>query len=218
MSHQLYQYLAVLDFEATCLEGQLMQPQEVIEFPTVLVDTATLTVVDEFHEYVRPTVHPTLSPFCTTLTGIQQSTVDISSAFPEVFARYLRWLEGVLAKGSVLFVTCGDWDLKTMLPTQCHNLGLSVPPVFATWCNIKRQFEGAFPKHRMHSMPQMLTDLGLPLIGHHHNGLDDSRNIAAAARELMRRGAVFDATNDKKLPKKGKGLPFMVNVHAKVKR
>jgi len=26
----------------------------------------------EFHSYVRPTVNPILSAFCTTLTGIQQ--------------------------------------------------------------------------------------------------------------------------------------------------
>lgn len=32
---QPYDYLAVLDFEAQCLEGERIKPQEIIEFPTV---------------------------------------------------------------------------------------------------------------------------------------------------------------------------------------
>ena len=33
---------------------------------------SSLVKVDEFHTYVRPTFRPTLSDFCTTLTGISQ--------------------------------------------------------------------------------------------------------------------------------------------------
>lgn len=32
----------------------------------------TLEVVDEYHSFVKPTWKPTLSAFCTELTGIQQ--------------------------------------------------------------------------------------------------------------------------------------------------
>ena len=47
-------------------------PPEVIEFPTVLLDAASLEVVDEFRVYVRPVRNPVLTPFCTSLTGIEQ--------------------------------------------------------------------------------------------------------------------------------------------------
>lgn len=47
-------------------------PIEVIEFPTVLLDAASLEVVDEFRVYVRPVRNPTLTRFCTSLTGIEQ--------------------------------------------------------------------------------------------------------------------------------------------------
>ena len=43
-----------------------------IEFPTVLMDAGSLEVLDEFRAYVRPVQNPTLTPFCTALTGIQQ--------------------------------------------------------------------------------------------------------------------------------------------------
>ena len=62
----------VLDFEATCDKPKQMEPQEIIEFPLVLVDAKTLKQVDEFRTYVRPSFHPELTNFCKELTGIQQ--------------------------------------------------------------------------------------------------------------------------------------------------
>lgn len=64
-------YLLILDFEATCgdaVEGQ----NEIIEFPTLVYDLKEDKVQFTFHEYVRPVIHPTLTPFCVDLTGITQ--------------------------------------------------------------------------------------------------------------------------------------------------
>ena len=43
----------VLDIEATCDNEKKMEPQEIIEFPLVLVDPKTLKQVDEFRTSVR---------------------------------------------------------------------------------------------------------------------------------------------------------------------
>lgn len=70
---QKYDYLLVLDFEATCNEGSKLKPQEIIEFPCALINTKkSFDVVSIFHEYVRPVHHPKLTTFCTELTGITQ--------------------------------------------------------------------------------------------------------------------------------------------------
>ena len=70
---ECYDYLAVIDFEATCQENNTADyKHEIIEFPIVLVDTAQRKIVDEFHSYVRPVLNPRLTEFCTTLTGITQ--------------------------------------------------------------------------------------------------------------------------------------------------
>lgn len=37
-----------------------------------------------------------------------------------------------------IFVTCGDWDLKVMLPDQCQYLGLPVADYFKQWINLKK--------------------------------------------------------------------------------
>ena len=43
-----------------------------VEFPAVLLNTSTGEVESEFHSYVQPQERPTLSDFCTELTGITQ--------------------------------------------------------------------------------------------------------------------------------------------------
>ena len=49
-------------------------------------------------------------------------------------------------------MTCGDWDLKTALPTQCRLSGVAVPPHFSRWCNMKRSFQEHYELPRMVGM------------------------------------------------------------------
>jgi len=72
---QEFQYFVVIDFEATCDKEKKPHPQEIIEFPSVLVNSMTGQVEDCFQIYVRPTYNQLLSDFCRELTGIQQTQV-----------------------------------------------------------------------------------------------------------------------------------------------
>mmetsp|Transcript_41653 Transcript_41653/g.71769 ORF Transcript_41653/g.71769 Transcript_41653/m.71769 type:complete len:176 (+) Transcript_41653:103-630(+) len=137
-------YYAVLDFEATCDNKFRIRPQEIIEFPTVLIDAYTLEPISEFQTYVRPIHNPTLSAFCTELTGIQQEWVDVAPNFTEALELHRQWMDaqGLLpSQGKkVLFVTCGDWDLRQMLPAQCKLTETNIPSYFQEWVNIKDIF------------------------------------------------------------------------------
>jgi ERI1 exoribonuclease 3 len=195
---QKFDYICVLDFEATCDRGS-WPTQEIIEFPVVPIDTKTLSVHEEiFHRYVRPVSCPQLTPFCTELTGIQQATVDQAEPFLAVFSafdQYLSCLTENRAK-SVCFVTCGDWDLKTMLPKQCRALGLPVPSYFTKWINIKHVYQKTFRK-KAGGMMGMLQDLGITHTGRHHSGIDDVKNIANIVIHLIQAHQVeFDITFD----------------------
>jgi ERI1 exoribonuclease 3 len=181
-------YYLVLDFEATCDEGKQPFPQEIIEFPVIKVNGRTLETEDIFHTYISPEAHPILTPFCTQLTGITQDKVDGQPTLSQALNDFHSWLgrNGLLESDvSFSFVTCGDWDLKTMLPGQAKYFNISLPGYFNTWINIKKVFQkvkGVHPK----GMPDMLTRLGLNLDGRHHSGIDDSRNIAKILIELAK--------------------------------
>ncbi|CAF3998651.1 unnamed protein product, partial [Rotaria sp. Silwood1] len=73
MIEQPFEYIAVLDFEATCEENQgKTYRNETIEFPIVLTDVKQQTIIGKFHSYCRPVIKPILSKFCTQLTSIKK--------------------------------------------------------------------------------------------------------------------------------------------------
>jgi len=198
-------HLIVLDFEATCDDVHPPSPQEIIEFPSVLLSAHTLEVVAEFESFVRPAHHPTLTSFCRELTGIEQAQVDAAPLFTEVFAAHQAWLAShglPLVPGdeglAYAFVTCGDWDLKTMLPAQLRACDLdlrTVPAAYQQWINIKHPFRAAMKQRRGPAgMPHMLETLGLALEGRHHRGIDDCRNIARIVRALAAAGTSLQVT------------------------
>ena len=188
-----FSHLVVLDFEATCDEREPPDPQEIIELPSVLLDGATLEVLDEFETFVRPVHHPTLTSFCTALTSITQADVDAAPPFPAALEAHLAWLRshGLPTEGDALpwaFVTCGDWDLRTMLPAQLATAGFDhVPAPHRRWINVKVPFRRWDGKMRRAGMARMLEALGLELEGRHHRGIDDCRNIAKIVRALVAR-------------------------------
>lgn len=200
---QSFDYFLVLDFEATCDDDKAFGPQEIIEFPTLLLNSKTLDIEDKFHFYVRPTQRPKLTKFCINLTGITQDKVSQGLPFEEVLQLFDEWLleKCIKKEASFAFVTCGDWDLKTMLPKQLNLLGeegrkraSSPPPHFRKWINIKKTFSDLYsspPK----GMPGMLAHLGLELVGRHHSGIDDCGNIAQILVRLIKDGAFLEITN-----------------------
>jgi len=95
---------------------------------------------------------------------------------------------------SFIFVTCGDWDLKTMLPKQCDLSRVKVPKAFSQWINLKIAFGDFFKKARARGMTEMLEDLDIPLVGRHHSGIDDARNIAAVMMKMLKQGYVATPT------------------------
>jgi len=103
-------------------------------------------------------------------------------------------------------VTCGDWDLKSMLPRQCKQCNIPVPTWTTSFINIKRTFDqhlnnrngdGLFQISTAgNSLGRMLHTIGLNFQGHMHSGLDDTLNIAALLIYLLKDGAVINNPNN----------------------
>lgn len=177
--------LLVLDFEATCDSKRgTIRPQEIIEFPVLNVETNSFEIVGTFHRYVKPEIHPTLTPFCTSLTGIIQDMVEDEAPLKTVMEDFHKWLLSQdLFNKEFAFVTCGDWDLKELLPRQFLHTGQVIPAYFKSWINIKMIFAestGVYPRNLSH----MLSHANLVQSGRLHSGIDDCRNIAAVVRFL----------------------------------
>uniref|UniRef100_A0A8B9GRV2 Exoribonuclease 1 n=1 Tax=Astyanax mexicanus TaxID=7994 RepID=A0A8B9GRV2_ASTMX len=138
-----YDYICVVDFEATCEENNPSDfVHEIIEFPVVLIDTHTLEMVDYFQEYVKPELNPQLSDFCVELTGITQEMVDEADTFPKVFRRVVSWLQKkeLGTKYKYALLTDGSWDMSKFLYTQCRLSRIRYPQFARKWINIRKSY------------------------------------------------------------------------------
>ncbi|KAG8986394.1 ERI1 exoribonuclease 3 [Tulasnella sp. JGI-2019a] len=222
-TQQTLKYLLVLDFEATCGEkGFPVHEQEIIEFPTLLYNIEERKIQATFAEYVRPVRQPTLTEFCTGLTGITQETVDKADVFPQVWKRFNEFLTKHKAfeePESFAFVTCGAWDLTTMLPKQLKYeasvapatspISITLPSPFDRVINIKKPFTALYKTSSDRGMAGMLSLVKLKLEGRHHSGIDDCRNISRIVGKMLQDGWIPE------IPAKSSTVPRGVRTAAK---
>eukprot|EP01127_Copromyxa_protea_P024230 TRINITY_DN9426_c0_g1_i1.p1 TRINITY_DN9426_c0_g1~~TRINITY_DN9426_c0_g1_i1.p1 ORF type:complete len:205 (-),score=44.29 TRINITY_DN9426_c0_g1_i1:5-619(-) len=150
---------AVLDFKATCDEPVQLETQEIIEVSAVFLNVSQGKVVNqlEFHSYCKPLVNPTLSKFCTELTGISQDKVDEA---PSLFVAMMMlkdfWAEHGLEEDDFAWVCCGDENLGELLPGVYSILHSHVDPSFRQWIDLKTIFQKVYKLEEKPSLTQMM--------------------------------------------------------------
>lgn len=184
MNLQHYNYYLVVDLEATCCDrGNLRkQEMEIIEIGAVMLESKTLTIVDEFQSFVKPIRHPMLTEFCKSLTSISQAQVNEAPTYPEAIALMKNWLSGY---SNAVFGSWGDYDRKQF--QQDSNFHKVPFPIAYPHVNLKKLFSEAQGLQKRLGMVKALEMAGLPLGGTHHRGIDDARNIAKLLPYILER-------------------------------
>ncbi|NWI16761.1 ERI2 exoribonuclease, partial [Crypturellus soui] len=207
---QPFAYVAVVDLEATCWQDAGRRPPETIEFPAVLLNTASGEVEAEFHSYVQPQEHPLLSAFCTELTGITQNQVEEGVPLSICLSQFLKWIQKIQKEKKILFisdipnhstseaklctfVTWTDWDLGVCLHYECKRKQLRKPDILNAWIDLKATYK-LFYNRKPQGLKGALQDLGIAFVGREHSGLDDSRNTARLAWRMICDGCVLKVT------------------------
>ncbi|CCW67439.1 unnamed protein product [Phytomonas sp. Hart1] len=196
LDQQLFDFLIVVDVEATCEARQANFPHEVIEFPALLVDIRR-GVVDpgrSFRTFVKPWRNPVLTEFCTTLTGIQQADVDGAPDLAEAIRRFEKWYLQTIPRGAkVVFAADGPWDFRKFF-YEYHVLRdhVRLPSIFYEYLDIRTTFSRYFNHGSPMKLDAMLSSMGLAFEGRPHCGFDDAYNIARLAIAMMKAGCVFD--------------------------
>uniref|UniRef100_A0A493T672 ERI1 exoribonuclease family member 2 n=1 Tax=Anas platyrhynchos platyrhynchos TaxID=8840 RepID=A0A493T672_ANAPP len=129
-----------------------------VEFPAVLLNTATGEIEAEFHTYVQPQEHPVLSEFCTELTGITQNQVDEGVPLNICLSQFLKWIQKIQQEKKIVFssdtpsnsiseakpctfVTWTDWDLGVCLQYECKRKQLRKPDILNSWIDLKATYK-----------------------------------------------------------------------------
>lgn len=100
-----FDYVVVIDFEATCDEGNTgftRESQEVIEFPWVVVDLHNGVVCDQKRVYVKPEWTKELSAFCVEKTGITNDNLQDAPDLVEALSQFDLYVnDNFISKGTL---------------------------------------------------------------------------------------------------------------------
>ena len=176
--------LNVVDIEATCWakNAQTRHVSDIIEIGLTTVDLAAGERLAKYKILVRPE-RSTVSDFCTELTGLTQDAVDSGMSFAEACG--LLSTEHKAAGRP--WASWGDYDRNQFL-RQCADTGVAYP-FGEVHVNAKAVFAAAHRGHRGgRGMTAALQIAAIPLEGRHHDGADDSWNIAALILHLQAAG------------------------------
>lgn len=172
--------ILVIDVEATCWEGPPPpgQEAEIIEVGYALLDVPARDVVEGGSLLVRPQ-RSRVGPFCTALTTLTQAQVEQGVSFAEA----CRFLTETLDARSWTWASYGDYD-RAQFARQCASFGVPYP-FGEAHLNVKRLFARTHGLPREVGMAAALKIAERPLVGTHHRGGDDARNIAGILADLL---------------------------------
>ncbi|XP_017778854.1 PREDICTED: ERI1 exoribonuclease 2 [Nicrophorus vespilloides] len=205
-SEQIFNFLLVLDFEATCWnKNECSAPSEIIEFSVVLYDIKLCKILNQFQQYVMPFEYPKLSNFCTSLTGITQKQVDAGVPIGTCLLLFNNWLKDLYKKHKFVFdskdadkkqcafVTWSDWDLGICLRKECKRKNIPKSDVFNKWIDLRALYM-EFYNRRPKGLEGALSEVGLKFVGKQHSGLDDAKNTAYLAGRMISEGVELRIT------------------------
>jgi 3'-5' exoribonuclease 1 len=186
-----YQHILVVDLEATCCDLQSIprHQMETIEIGAVIVNIASLEIIDEFQTFIKPSRHPVLTEFCLQLTSITQNQVDTAPTFPAAIKLWQPWLAQF---DKTIFGSWGAFDRKQFQQDSKHHQ-IDLPyPVSSNHINLKELFSTTQSLNKRYGMTQALNLAHITLTGTHHRGIDDARNISKLLPYILGRKTIIE--------------------------
>lgn len=183
-------HICILDFEATCWEDR--NDHEIIEFPSILLKWTNNSIeeISRIQIFVKPKNNPILSEFCSKLTGITQQQIDNGVNLESAINQHFNWIKQHSDPNRTTIVTCGHWDIKTMLYQDLKNNNISYPHnIYSRYANIKQLFCLMTNNNMKNAnFTRMMAHFDMKIEGRHHSGIDDCHNIARIFCKLVNMG------------------------------
>lgn len=163
----------VFDLEATCWkDNPLNQESEIIEIGAFKLDEYG-EVLSSFSKFVKPILHPFLSPYCKHLTSIEQEDINKAQTFDKVIEAFKDWVD--IYGEEYWLCAWGKFDQK-LLEKDCvlHRLesGWLEP-----YIDLKKQYHEIKGRNKLSGMQKVLKQEGFQFEGTPHRANYDAANL-----------------------------------------
>lgn len=174
-----FKEILVVDIESTCWEEPRIEDNgEIIEIGICPIETKSGDLLESRGIIVNPK-NSKVSEFCTKLTTLTQEDVDSGISFKDA----CNILVDEYHSKKYVWASYGSYD-KNQFETQCKRENVGYPFAKAH-INIKILFALRYSLKRDVGMVKALKLLDMPLVGTHHRGIDDARNIANILSKIL---------------------------------
>lgn len=172
----------VIDVESTCWDTKTDNISEIIQIGITQVNLTYPGLMSGTHSvFIKPTRSDKLSEFCKELTGLTDEDVFY---YGIPFQEAIRELRVSHKIHRLPWASWGDYDRKKFVEDAELN---NVPyPMSMQHLNLKLMYSTLTRSSRL-GMDKALENLGLELIGRHHDGGDDAFNIARILLQMIAR-------------------------------
>lgn len=163
----------IYDLEATCWENPPPgYVQETIEIGAFRVNHFG-EVRGKFNRFIRPVLHPVLSPFCRQLTTIEQQDVNRANTFPTVIQEFIDW--AYIEEDEYVLCSWGNFDRK-QFASDCalHRLDADWT---ARHVNLKEQYTKMKRLRNSIGLRKAVEREEILFTGQHHRGISDAENL-----------------------------------------
>jgi DNA polymerase III epsilon subunit-like protein len=157
-------------------------PFEILQIGAVKLDQELHTVA-AFNRLVKPTLHTTVSPFITELTGITTGQVDKEERFPEVYPEFT----GFIGDTDSVFCVWGKTDVKELFRNvSYHSLDKELLP--KRYINIQpyASLQLGQSKKKLPRLKNTVEALDIPITFPFHDAGNDAHYTAEIFKKLYR--------------------------------
>ncbi|MAH04156.1 MAG: exonuclease domain-containing protein [Alphaproteobacteria bacterium] len=155
------------------------QEPEIIQIAAIMVETKNFTeVAPAFNIFIKPTLNPSLSPYCTKLTSI---TDDILNKEGVTFKRACT-LFNAYCQNHPQYSYGGDHTALNYNITQLYNLSNEITPF--TGHDISKLFHSIDPATKSVNSGGLAKHFGLCVNINQHYALEDCRSMQASLQHF----------------------------------
>lgn len=188
----LFDYLVILDFEAHCDDPNDPHRPEIVEFPWLVYDLATATVLDHKQIYITPRWNSNPNPSPDTIHALG-TDVAFALSLADALLQFDTYVyqSFTAQRKSFCLLTDGHWDLTHCLYVEAARKAVVLAPHFRSYFNLRSEFHKCYPgapiPHDRFAMFAYI-DLAPPTRA---TGIDECLGLAALVTRLLNDGHRF---------------------------